>query len=210
VLGGPGQDIEPTHRGGRFRDHHSLNAHCGLAPDQRADGDPRGHLPTAVHRFPDNPAGSHGIGGRGCAWRHRRILFLGHCQRSYQRRVRYRFAGDRHRWSAPTPAVALELPGPRSQTGKPPTTQDLPDSDRILGITAIPVLVQVGLLSIWHDGPPSQVVGGNSPACIARRIFMTSISTRSTWQRAAVRVLTGEHRGIPHRSPDPFRTSPGR
>ena len=80
-------------------------------------------------------------------------------------------------------------PWARSQTGKPPTTQDLPDSDRILGITAIPVLVQVGLLSIWHDGPPSQVVGGNSPACIARRIFMTSISTRNTWQRAAVRAL---------------------
>lgn len=111
VLGGPGQDIEPTHRGGRFRDHHSLNAHCGLAPDQRADGDPRGHLPTAVHRFPDNPAGSHGIGGRGCAWRHRRILFSGTLPAELPIVVS---------------AIALlgiataGTPWARSQTGKPP------------------------------------------------------------------------------------------
>ena len=106
--------------------------------------------------------------------------FLGHCQRSYPSSCPLSIC-----WGSPP----LELPGPGRRPGNHPTTQDLPDSDRILGITAIPVLVQVGLLSIWHDGPPSQVVGENSPACIARRIFMTSISTRNTWQRAAVRAL---------------------
>ena len=55
-----------------------------------------------------------------------RILFLGHCQRSYQRRVRYRFAGDRHRWSAPTPAVALELPGPGRRPGNHPLLRTYP------------------------------------------------------------------------------------